>query len=75
MRALTKDVQCRMALIIPNGSQDTGEYDMRMEGEGDVYTQMISNCFVYKCATPADQAAVIEKAYQDMTTDKHHVIQ
>lgn len=66
-RALNKEAQRRMAFIIPNGSRDKGEYDMRMEGKGDVYTQMISNCPVYKCQTPADQTAVIEKAFQDMT--------
>jgi hypothetical protein len=66
-RALNREAQRRMALIIPNGSKDNGEYDMRMEGEGSVYTQLISNCRVYKCETPQDQAAVIEKAYQDMT--------
>jgi len=69
-RALNKEAQRRMALVIPNGSNATGEYDMRMEGEGPVYTQMISNCPVYKCETPADQTDVIEKAYQDMVSDK-----
>lgn len=69
-RALNKEAQRRMAFVIPNGGKETGEYDMRMEGEGSVYTQMISNCLVYKCETPADQTAVIEKAYQDMTIDK-----
>jgi hypothetical protein len=68
-RALNKEAQRRMALIVPN------ECDMRMEGEGDVYKQSISDCRVYKCGTPANQTAVIEKAYQDMTADKHHVIQ
>ncbi|HLC06999.1 MAG TPA: hypothetical protein VJJ26_02310, partial [Candidatus Babeliales bacterium] len=66
-RALNKAAQRRMALIIPNGGKETGEYDMRMEGEGSVYTQMISNCSVYKCETPVDQTEVIEKAYQTMT--------
>jgi len=69
-RALNKAAQRRMALIIPNGGKETGEYDMRMEGEGSVYTQMISNCSVYKCETPVDQTEVIEKAYQTMTDEK-----
>jgi hypothetical protein len=69
-RALNKEAQRRMGLIIPNGSKKTGEYDMRMEGEGSEYTQMISNCRVYKCETPQDQTEVIEKAYQDMTANK-----
>ncbi len=34
---------------------------------------MISNCPVYKCQTPADQTAVIEKAYNDMTFDDSSV--
>ncbi len=65
-RALNEEAQRRMTFIIPNGSKSNGEYDMRMEGEGSEYTQMLSNCRVYKCETPADQTAVIEKAYQDM---------
>jgi hypothetical protein len=63
-RTLDPDAQRRMAIIIPNGK----EYDMRMEGHGPVYTQMISDCRVYKCATPQNQTEVIEKAYQSMTT-------
>jgi len=75
IRALTKDAQRRMALIIPNGSENTGEYDVCMEGEGDVYTHMLPNCRVYKCATPEHQAEIIEKVYQDMMPHCHHVIQ
>lgn len=70
IRALSKAVQRRMALIIPNGARDTGEYDMRMEGEGECYTQMISNCRVYKCKNPQDQTRVIELAYQDMVQEE-----
>jgi hypothetical protein len=74
--ALTKEAQRRMALIIPNGSRDKGEYDMRLEGKGkgDVYTQTIFNCPVYKCQTPADQTAVIEKAYHNMMLDDSSVV-
>lgn len=61
-RTLTPAAQDRMAIVIPNGK----EYDMRMEGEGSKYKQLISNCWVYKCNTPEDQAQVIEKAYEDM---------
>lgn len=70
-RALNKEAQRRMGLIIPNGAKDTGEYDMRMEGEGSTYTQMISNCRVYKCDTPQDQTAVIERAYQEMMSESN----
>jgi hypothetical protein len=75
IRGLTRQAQRRMSLIVANGSKTTGEYDACMEGEGDVYTHMISNCRGYKCETPEYQAAVIERAYQDMTANKHHVIQ
>lgn len=78
IRALTTAAQRRMALIISNGAQDNGEYDMRMEGEGSVYTQMISRCRVYKCDTPEDQTGVIERAYGNMTRAEsiiHHLIQ
>lgn len=67
VRALTQAAQKRMALIIPNGSKEDGEYDMRMEGQGSVYKQMISQTLVYKCETPQDQATVIERAYKAMT--------
>ena len=60
VRALTKEAQRRMALIIPD------QCDMRTEGQGDSYTQSISNVRVYKCGTPENQTAVIERAYQDM---------
>jgi hypothetical protein len=62
-RSLTTEAQNQMAFIIPNG----GEYDMRMEGNGQQYKQMISNCNVYKCATPEEQSVVVEQAYCDMT--------
>jgi hypothetical protein len=61
-RALTKEAQRRFAYLIPNSQ----EYDARMEGEGEAYTQMISHCRVYKCISPAAQAEVIEKALDDM---------
>ena len=61
-RSLDHDAKNRMALVIPNAK----EHDMRMEGEGAVYKQMISNCWVYKCPTPNDQIKVIEQAYQHM---------
>ena len=62
-RTLTKEAQHRLAFIIPNGE----EYDMRMEGEGDSYTQMLSHCRVYRCTNPAEQAATIAKAYKEIT--------
>ena len=61
-RSLTKKAQRRFAFIIPNPE----EYDMRMEGDGDSYTQMISNCRVYKCPAPDQQEATIEKAFDDI---------
>lgn len=61
-RSLDFDAQNEMAFIIPNGE----EYDMRMEGEGSKYKQMISNCWIYKCRTPEDQERVVEKAFKDM---------
>ena len=75
IRALSKAAQRRMALIIPNGSCNTGEYDMRMEGEGSVYKQMISDCMVYKCDTLKDQAGMIERAYHDMTVNQKDVLE
>ena len=71
IRALLKRVQKeRMALIIPDASEENGDYEWRMEGfkKGKKYTQMISECTVYKCDKSEDQAQVIEEAYQDMTT-------
>jgi hypothetical protein len=67
-RALNKEGQKRMAFIIPN----PGEYDMRMEGEGSQYTQMISDCLVLKSKSTEvqNQLAVLEKALEMMTTDK-----
>jgi len=62
IRSLENDAQNRMAIIIPNAK----EHDMRTSGSGSVYKHMISNCWVYKCETPADQTKVIEQAYQDM---------
>jgi len=62
-RTLTKEAQQRFVFIIPNRQ----EYDMRMEGEGDKYTQMLSYCPIYKCANPEEQAVVIRKAYEDLT--------
>lgn len=64
-RALDNDAQNRMAFIIPN----SGEYDMRMEGNGLKYKHMISNCWVYKCTTPDDQTKVIALAYKDMSPE------
>lgn len=68
VRTLNKAAQRRMGLIIPNGGKENGEYDMRMEGQGLTYTQIISKCRVYKCKTPQNQTEVIERAYNDMTT-------
>ena len=62
-RTLTKEAQRRLAFIIPNGD----EYDMRMEGNGDSYTQMLSHCRVYRCAKSEEQAATIAKAYEEIT--------
>ena len=61
--SLSREAQNRFAFIIPNGD----EYDMRMEGEGESYTQMISSCRVYRCATPNEQNKVIAKAYNEIT--------
>ncbi len=60
-RSLDIDAQESFAYIIPE------DYDMRMEGEGEKYKQMLSNCWVYKCKTPEDQAVVIEEAFEDLT--------
>ncbi len=65
-RSLDTEAQERMALIIPNAE----EYDMRMEGDGEKYKQMISNCLVYKCRTPEDQIGVVDRAYNDMMGNK-----
>lgn len=62
-RTLTKDAQRRFAFIIPNSQ----EYDVRMEGEGKKYTQMLSHCRVYKCDRPEEQADVIASAYSEIT--------
>ncbi len=64
-RALDQEAQDRMAFIIPNGQ----EYDMRMEGKGNKYKQMISNCWVYKCEKPTDQEKVVQQAYNDMSSN------
>jgi len=61
-RSLDDKAQNRMAFIIPN----SGEYDMRMEGEGSKYKQMLSNCWVYKCDSPEDQTEVVDLAYNEM---------
>ena len=60
---LTKEAQRRLAFIIPNGD----EYDMRMEGNGDSYTQMLSHCRVYRCTNPEEQADTIIEAFKTMT--------
>jgi hypothetical protein len=65
-RALDNEAQNRMTLVIPNAK----EHDMRMEGEGSVYKQMISNCWVAKCEQPSDQTRVIEESYHRMLTYK-----
>lgn len=70
-RALTKEAQRRMAFIIPNAQNRTGEYDMRMEGNGNQYIQMISNCLVYKCQNPDEQTAVVAKIYKDLTNKQN----
>jgi hypothetical protein len=61
IRALSKEAQKRMAIIIP------AQCDMRTEGPGNVYKQSISECNIYKCGEPKNQAAVIAQAYKDMT--------
>lgn len=63
-RSLDKDGQQRMAFIIPN----PGQYDMRMEGAGEQYQQMISDCLVVKSKSfdVNDQVLAIEQALQEM---------
>lgn len=63
-RHLSSRSQDNVAYIIPNPE----EYDMRMEGEGEKYKQMFSNCWVYKSKSPHvdDQSVVIEEAYDDL---------
>ena len=63
-RSLDLAAQDRMTFIIPNEK----EHDMRMNGKGDVYKQMISNCWVARCKTPSDQTRVIEESYHRMLT-------
>jgi hypothetical protein len=63
-RCLDHSAQDRMTLVIPNAQ----EHDMRMSGEGPVYKQMISNCWVAKCDKPSDQTRVIEESYHRMLT-------
>lgn len=64
-RSLDDEAQNRMAFIIPNSK----EHDMRMNGEGAQYEQMLSFCRVYRCDTPADQETVIAQAYADMAQE------
>jgi hypothetical protein len=66
-RALDPEGQKRMAFIIPNPS----EYDMRIEGEGADYLQMISDCLVVKSESSEvnDQVAALEKALQKIIID------
>ncbi|HSC25052.1 MAG TPA: hypothetical protein VLB80_02445 [Candidatus Babeliales bacterium] len=67
-RALDPEAQKRMSFIIQNPE----EYDMRMEGDGSEYTQMISDCNVFKSdsLSPEDQAAVLQKALNKMMAEK-----
>jgi hypothetical protein len=58
--------QDKFAFFIPNGQEEDGEYDMRMEGNGSKYKQMLSNCWVYKCETPEQLTTVVERAYNDL---------
>lgn len=64
----TIDGQQRMAFIIPNPDQ----YDMRMEGEGSTYQQMISDCLVLKSNSSDvhDQYKVLKKALKKMENNK-----
>lgn len=75
-RALDPKVQRNMAFIIPNGK----EYDMRMErgsndltarnyAIGDSYTQLISDCRIYRCKEPKYQSAMIERAFNEMAEE------
>lgn len=59
-RALTHNAQDRMIFVIPNGE----ESDMRMNGEGDFYRQMISNSWVCACKHPAEQKNKIVSSYR-----------
>lgn len=69
-RALSNKAQKRMAFIIPNGSKQTGEYDIRMEGEGHYYTHMLyDNCAVYKCEDPFEHNNILEIAYKDLVNN------
>jgi hypothetical protein len=61
-RALTKKAQNNMAFIIPNAQAR----DMRMQGEGDKYRQMISNCWVYVSKGLDQETQVVDLAYQEM---------
>lgn len=36
--------------------------------EGDRYVQQISNCWIYRCNTPADQTAMVEHAFEEMNS-------
>lgn len=62
-RSLDAQAQDRMAFIIPNSE----EYDMRMEGEGSAYEQMISGCRVYKCKSLKNLTSIVDIAYRQMT--------
>jgi len=66
-RALDPEGQKCMAFIIPNPS----EYDVRMEGDGAEYLQMISDCLVVKSESSEvnDQVAALEKALQKIIID------
>ena len=62
-RALSKDAQQRTAFIIPSSDSS----DMRMEGSGRAYKQLLSDCWVYRCTDPCEQSEVILGAYEDMS--------
>lgn len=64
-RALDLSAQRRMAFVIPNPKSA----DMRMQGTGSTYTQMLSNCRVYVCPNPEAQTPVVAQAYSDMTKE------
>lgn len=60
--SLSRDAQERMAFIVP----DIQKYDVREEGEGVRYKQIISNCWVYQCNAFADQHKLVRRVYKNM---------
>jgi hypothetical protein len=68
IRALCAEAQKRAAFIIPNPEQ----YDMRMEGDGQEYVHMLSDCLVFKSqfSKLEDQIEVVKKALKKITAGK-----